>query len=189
VDTDGEEIVGGTYGWGTQVDPLGIASKIKCGGGSGVNNNQICVNAYKTHMEITLNYGSQTMSCAVSNGTNGSMTVTDVPMASPKALKTFSLSSNFGNSGRRSWFDNLKVTVVRGGVKVTNVPGAEAASGDVNGDESVTMSDANAIVNYYLAEDKTTVTGFNADAADMNGDGDVTMSDANAVVNMYLGQE
>lgn len=189
VDTDGEEIVGGTYGWGTQVDPLGIASKIKCGGGGSVNNNQICVNAYKTHMDITLNYGSQTMTCAVSNGTNGSMTVTDVPMASPKALKTFSLSSNFGNSNRRSWFDNLKVTVVRGGVKVTSVPGAAAASGDVNGDGGITMADANAIVNYYLAEDKSTVTGFNADAADMNGDGDITMADANAVVNMFLGQE
>jgi hypothetical protein len=117
------------------------------------------------------------------------MTVNDVPMASPKALKTFSLSSNFGNSNRRSWFDNLKVTVVRGGVKVTSVPGAATTLGDVNGDDAVTISDANAIVNYYLTEDKTTVTGFNADAADVNGDGGISISDANAVVNMYLGQE
>jgi hypothetical protein len=51
------------------------------------------------------------------------------------------------------------------------------------------MADANAIVNYYLAEDKTSITNFNVEAADANNDGQITMADANAVVNMYLGGE
>jgi hypothetical protein len=68
-------------------------------------------------------------------------------------------------------------------------PASDVVMGDVNGDKSVTMADANAIVNYYLTEDKTTVNGFNAQAANVNGDDDITMADANAVVNMYLGAE
>ena len=65
-------------------------------------------------------------------------------------------------------------------------PASDVVMGDVNGDQAVTMADANAIVNYYLAEDKTTVNGFDAQAANVNGDDDITMADANAVVNMYL---
>ena len=68
-------------------------------------------------------------------------------------------------------------------------PASDVVMGDVNGDKNVTMADANAIVNYYLTEDKTTVNGFNAQAANVNGDDDITMADANAVVNMYLGAE
>jgi hypothetical protein len=68
-------------------------------------------------------------------------------------------------------------------------PASDVVMGDVNGDKNVTMADANAIVNYYLAEDKTTVNGFNEQAANVNGDEGITMADANAVVNMYLGAE
>ena len=65
-------------------------------------------------------------------------------------------------------------------------PASDVVMGDVNGDKNVTMADANAIVNYFLAEDKTTFNDFNAQAANVNGDDDITMADANAVVNMYL---
>ncbi|MBQ3805116.1 MAG: hypothetical protein II844_04835 [Prevotella sp.] len=56
--------------------------------------------------------------------------------------------------------------------------------GDVNGDGSITMSDVNMVMNYYLAEDKP--SDFNFAAADVNGDGYITMSDANQIANMYL---
>ncbi len=56
--------------------------------------------------------------------------------------------------------------------------------GDVNHDGSVTMADANMVVNYFLATDKP--EGFDTTAADVNGDGDVTMADANQIVNMFL---
>lgn len=57
--------------------------------------------------------------------------------------------------------------------------------GDVNHDGSVTMADANMVVNYFLATDKP--EGFDTTAADVNKDGSVTMADANQIVNMFLG--
>ena len=57
--------------------------------------------------------------------------------------------------------------------------------GDVNGDGSITMADANAVVNYFLATDKP--ENFDVESADVNGDGDITMADANQIVNMFLG--
>ena len=65
-------------------------------------------------------------------------------------------------------------------------------AGDVNNDGAVTMADANAVVNYFLATDKP--SSFDVDNANVNGDGDddgkpsITMADANAIVNMFLGQ-
>lgn len=59
--------------------------------------------------------------------------------------------------------------------------------GDVNGDGNITMADANAVVNYFLALDKSGITNFNEKAADVNGDDGITMADANAIVNMFLG--
>ena len=61
--------------------------------------------------------------------------------------------------------------------------------GDVNGDGSITMADANMVVNYFLADDKSGITNFNVDAANVNGDDGITMADANAIVNMYLGAQ
>ena len=60
--------------------------------------------------------------------------------------------------------------------------------GDVNGDGSITMADANAVVNYFLSTDPSSITNFNVAAADVNNDKSITMADANAIVNMFLGQ-
>ena len=60
--------------------------------------------------------------------------------------------------------------------------------GDVNGDGSITMADANMVVNYFLATDPSTIANFNVAAADVNGDGSITMADANQIVNIFLGQ-
>ena len=54
----------------------------------------------------------------------------------------------------------------------------------MNGDGSITISDVNMVMNYYLAEDKP--SDFNFAAADVNGDGYITMSDANQIANMYF---
>ena len=59
--------------------------------------------------------------------------------------------------------------------------------GDVNHDGSVTMADANLVVNYFLANDKTIFVDFDIVAADVNEDGYISMADANAIVNMFLG--
>jgi len=61
--------------------------------------------------------------------------------------------------------------------------------GDSNGDDTVTMADANAVVNYFLAKgtDGFVEGDFDEEAADVNGDGEITMADANQIVNMFLG--
>lgn len=55
--------------------------------------------------------------------------------------------------------------------------------GDVNGDGYVNVTDAVAIANHILKQDKGT---FIFEAADMNGDGTVNVSDAIGVVNVIL---
>ncbi len=60
--------------------------------------------------------------------------------------------------------------------------------GDANNDGSVTMADANMVVNYFLSTDKSDIKNFNRKKADVNGDNDITMADANAIVNMFLAQ-
>ena len=62
---------------------------------------------------------------------------------------------------------------------------------DCNGDDVVTMADANAVVNYFLAKgtDGFVEGGFDTTAADVNEDGSVTMADANQTVNMFLSGE
>ena len=71
------------------------------------------------------------------------------------------------------------------------LPEPDYEPGDVNGDNEITMSDANAVVNYFLASDTEKAQmledGFNFEAADVNLDGDITMADANAIVNIFLG--
>ncbi|MCR5692108.1 MAG: hypothetical protein K6G62_07805, partial [Eubacterium sp.] len=64
------------------------------------------------------------------------------------------------------------------------IPSLDYIKGDVNGDGSISMSDASMVVNYYLAENKP--SNFNFAAADVNGDGYISMSDANQISNMYF---
>lgn len=64
--------------------------------------------------------------------------------------------------------------------------GSSLLLGDANCDGSVTMADANMVVNYFLAADKSTVDGINLAAANVNGDREITMADANMIVNMFL---
>ena len=66
-----------------------------------------------------------------------------------------------------------------------------AEKGDTNGDEAITMADANAVVNYFLAKGTSLSINdnFDEDAADVNGDGEVTMADANQIVNMFLNEK
>lgn len=58
--------------------------------------------------------------------------------------------------------------------------------GDCNVDGSITMADANMVVNYFLSTNKSSTKGFNFRNANMNGDDDITMADANQIVSMYL---
>ncbi len=70
-------------------------------------------------------------------------------------------------------------------VTVSDKPTYKA--GDVNHDGSITMADANMVVNYFLAAEKP--EDFDIETADVNNDGSITMADANMIVNMFLGGE
>ena len=67
-------------------------------------------------------------------------------------------------------------------VTVSDKPTYKA--GDVNHDGSITMADANAVVNYFLATNKP--EDFDIETADVNNDGSITMADANQIVNLFL---
>lgn len=67
-----------------------------------------------------------------------------------------------------------------------------ALLGDANSDGGITMADANMVVNYFLATNKSDIQGFDLSNANANGDADedgqpsITMADANKIVNMFL---
>ena len=60
---------------------------------------------------------------------------------------------------------------------------ATTKSGDVNGDNKVTIFDAVAVMDYIRGN---TPEGFNEIAADVDGSGSITISDAVAILNMIL---
>lgn len=69
--------------------------------------------------------------------------------------------------------------------------GTPPLMGDANDDGFITMADANLVVNYFLATEKSTIN-INLEAANVNGDTNedgtpaITMADANQIVNMFL---
>lgn len=60
---------------------------------------------------------------------------------------------------------------------------AAGIRGDVNGDGTVDVADANAVINIMLGKAQPTA------AADVNGDGTIDVSDANMVINIMLGKQ
>ena len=133
----------------------------------------------------------------------------------PVSGKQFSLGGNIylsiSSSLSQSYKLNRTQFVVNGdtaSMKVSDVPGVyceisntsaklyrifsalPSYLGDVNQDGAITMADANAVVNYFLAAEKP--EGFLIHLANVNGDYDndgkhaVTMADANQIVNSFL---
>lgn len=76
------------------------------------------------------------------------------------------------------------ITLLADGAVSFRFMGGAPLMGDVNGDGTITIADANAVVNRFLG---ISVQHFNATAADVNGDGTITIADANAIVNIFLG--
>ena len=58
--------------------------------------------------------------------------------------------------------------------------------GDANGDGSVTIADAVAVVNYLL-KDGSTGSNFVFEAADIDGSETITAADALGIVNIIIG--
>ncbi|MBQ3804335.1 MAG: hypothetical protein II844_00825 [Prevotella sp.] len=85
------------------------------------------------------------------------------------------LKVNGGTLGSYEIYNGMKITFTK-----------ESQLGDVNADSTITMADANSIVNKYLNGEAANI---NVTAADYNKDGQITMADANSVVNAYLTEQ
>ena len=60
---------------------------------------------------------------------------------------------------------------------------AAAQTGDVNGDNSVTISDVTVLIDALLSQDMTSVNQLNAD---VNGDNQITIGDVTELIDMLL---
>lgn len=76
--------------------------------------------------------------------------------------------------------DNYLVKFVYGG------QGSGCITGDITGDDTVDVSDVNAVINIMLGKVQASNYPGNAD---LNGDGDIDVSDVNIVINIMLGKE
>jgi hypothetical protein len=95
-------------------------------GSSSASNAAICVDKNKSSFELIVDYKSQIIKGIVSNPQKGTCSGVALPLPelSDTKVAKFSLSSNYDNTDRRCWFDNLKVYKY-------------ASSGSLNGIETV----------------------------------------------------
>ena len=105
--------------------------------------------------------------------------------------KTFTLKAQTATSGAFTPRHGtvMPITVKEYNTLIKAFPTAGLTScniGDVNGDNILTVADANMMANYYVG---TPQTGFNRFVADMNNDLAITIADANEVTNAYLTAE
>ena len=91
-----------------------------------------------------------------------------------------------GVSGNVSYDPENKILYLNNS-SISTIDQGKSVHGDVNRDRSITMADANMVVNYFLSTDKP--EDFDLRAADVNGNGEITMADANQIVNMFLNGE
>lgn len=85
--------------------------KINSVGSSGVENTFISASSNATHFDVVLDYGMKTMYTTTS-GSKGTATTDAVDLDETKKVAGFILTSDYNNTNRRSWFDNLKVEVI-----------------------------------------------------------------------------
>lgn len=90
-------------------DPCSVrATGYVAKGKSGVENDQICMDDNKTHMEYYVDYGNKIM-YVISNTPKGVYQTKVYAIENTNPIAKFVLTSNYNNTNRRSWFDNLKI--------------------------------------------------------------------------------
>ena len=103
------------YNGTTSTNTFGFdVSKITSVGKSDTENASICVNTNKTTFEIHLDYSTGKMYAVQSTNGTVKQKTTPVAMLSNNPIKKFDVKSNYGNSNRRCWFDNLKIQTYAG---------------------------------------------------------------------------
>ena len=100
---------------GTQaINTFGLdTSIIPAVGSSTASNDAICVETNRTHFEIVFDFGEKSMYCSTS--ANGKSQTSEKFVFDEATLTSFVVKSDYNNSDRRSWFDNLKIQFIQAG--------------------------------------------------------------------------
>jgi len=161
-----------------------IDKQLKMGGVTKTSNNALA-NRYFILPALT---GSGTLSIEYGDNANP-VTITTSTSTDAEVIGTLtSESTSIKLTGLNNTVIYLSALATKTYYKsLTWTPDATTTlTGDANNDNSITMADANLVVNYFLATDKSTVNGIDLTKADVNNDGSITMADANAIVNIFL---
>lgn len=87
------------------VDYGGKLTKV---GSGAAQNDAIAAESNKSHFEVILDYGNKTMYCTTTSS-KGTATTQEVALNPEQKATGFILASNYANTNRRCWFDNLKI--------------------------------------------------------------------------------
>ena len=87
------------------VDYGGKLTKV---GSGAAQNDAIAAESNKSHFEVVLDYGNKVMYCTTTSS-KGAATTAEVALNPEQKITGFSLVSNYANTNRRCWFDNLKI--------------------------------------------------------------------------------
>lgn len=89
---------------------LGIdyGGKLTKVGSGAAQNDAIAAESNKSHFDVVLDYGNKTMYC-ITSSSKGAATTAEVALNPEQKITGFSLVSNYANTNRRCWFDNLKI--------------------------------------------------------------------------------
>ena len=103
-------------------------------GSSSAANDAICAESNKTHFEVIFDFGEKSMYCTTD--ANGKSQTSVKKSFNESAITSFVVKSDYNNSGRRSWFDNLKIEQIQAGatepfVGIENAKAADAKEAPV----------------------------------------------------------
>ena len=110
-------------------------------GAKNVENDQIAAATNKSSFELVIDYSNQTVKGIINNAKNGKCEGAEIPFSSLTSpavtsgdtkITQFVIGSSYNNSGRRSWFDNLravKFSKVDFEEDITQSPWAEIPDG------------------------------------------------------------
>ena len=195
-DSEGGKVAGllcSKYSTTSSYNPFGVdyGADFSAVGSSGNENDKILAASNKTHFDFYLDYGLKTMYVVINNESKKTVNKRyDVAMDNQNPVAAIVINSNYNNSGRRSWVDNVVIEkiplpVPAGYYAVKIAEGIEngtvvAVPSTAKAGDEVTIK-ATPAEGYELAS--VSVTGVNTDQAVEVVDGKFTMPEDDVTVN------
>jgi hypothetical protein len=148
-------------------------------GSSSASNLAIVDETNKTHFDFYLDYGTKTMFCVLNNAKQGAINKRfDVRMDNQNPVAAIVVNSNYINSDRRCWVDNIVIEKIPLGAAPIGL------KGDVNRDGEVNVGDLVSVSNFMASG---TASGIAMEDADVNQDGEVNVGDLVTISNIMAG--